>query len=92
MPSNKKIHLVGSIPLSSTSEVFQTIPSSLPNLLTRIPDGETGVRGSFIMWQTEVFANCQWVMPPILRSKPFDPVSEKDSIKLRGTGYVNFVY
>ena len=46
-----EVLLVGSVPLSSTQEVFTTAFKALPNRLRRIPDGETGSRQNFIGWQ-----------------------------------------
>ena len=47
--------LVGSIPLTSTQEVFVKICSALPQRLHAIPDGETGVRYNYIGWQLDCF-------------------------------------
>lgn len=45
------IHLVGSIPLSTSEEVFTTLSEALPGRLFSIPDGETGDRCNFIAWE-----------------------------------------
>ncbi len=45
------VHLVGSIPLSSTEEVFRTVCKTLPGRFKRLPDGETGSRTNFLEWQ-----------------------------------------
>ncbi|KAE8307807.1 hypothetical protein BDV41DRAFT_568781 [Aspergillus transmontanensis] len=42
------VHLVGSIPLSDTEQVFRQIPAALPSRLYSIPDGEPGVRQNYI--------------------------------------------
>ncbi|MGE0035749.1 MAG: hypothetical protein AB7S93_08960 [Xanthobacteraceae bacterium] len=44
------VHLVGSVPLTTASDVFETISARLGDLVTRIPDGETGGRLGFISW------------------------------------------
>ena len=49
------VHLVGSIPLRSASNAFTTVVHGLPNRLFSIPDGETGLRGNFVVWQPSVF-------------------------------------
>lgn len=49
------ILLLGSIPLSSTEEVFHKIPAALPDRLFSIPDGETGIRDNYIRWQVDSF-------------------------------------
>jgi len=51
---SRSVHLVGSIPLESNTEVFQAVSSALSGLVKRIPDGETGKRKYWIMWQDEV--------------------------------------
>jgi len=53
----RQVHLVGSVPLSSAREVFETVATALGSRLARIPDGETGERGDWITWLEPVFAN-----------------------------------
>jgi hypothetical protein len=53
----RHVHLVGSVPLASASEVFATVSAALGARLKRIPDGETGERGDWITWLEPVFAN-----------------------------------
>ena len=53
---SRDVHLVGSVPLSSAREVFQTVSAALGPRLKRIPDGETGARGDWITWLEPVFA------------------------------------
>ena len=50
------VHLVGSVPLASAAEVFETTSAALGKRLKRIPDGETGARGDWITWLEPVFA------------------------------------
>jgi hypothetical protein len=45
------VHLIGSVPLASTDEVFRTLASTLGDRLSRMPDGETGERRRWIWWQ-----------------------------------------
>jgi len=52
---SSKIHLVGSIPLSSAEEVFELIGLEFAERCLRIPDGETGERRNWIGWQLGVF-------------------------------------
>src|SRR5262245_11952010 len=60
MPTEKSmprhVHLVGSVPLASTREVFETVSAALGLYLKRIPDGETGERSDWITWLEPVFA------------------------------------
>ena len=49
-------HLVGSVPLASSEEVFRTAATGLGDRLHRIPDGETGPRSDWIVWQYPVLS------------------------------------
>ena len=44
-------HFCGSVPLQSSDEVFRTTMKFLKNKIHRLPDGETGERGSWIKFQ-----------------------------------------
>ena len=46
-------HLVGSIPLGSTDEVFEMCGGELGSHLGRIPDGETGDRAADLRLDTD---------------------------------------
>jgi hypothetical protein len=50
------IHLVGSVPLATAAEVFDTLGSALGPALLRMPDGETGDRRSWLGWLEPVFS------------------------------------
>ncbi len=50
------VHLVGSIPLASPEEVFRAVTAGLGDRLRRIPDGETGPRSDWIVWQYPVLS------------------------------------
>src|SRR4051812_11485433 len=54
--SHQFVHLVGSVPLANEEEVFRMASAILGEHVTRIPDGETGVRTNWIGWQSAVFA------------------------------------
>ena len=65
------VHLVGSVPFKSAEEVFVNSTQALPGRLPRIPDGETGPRTYFVMWQSFVFPS--QVLSPIHRNgKPLE--------------------
>ena len=49
--------LVGSVPLGSADEVFQLAASELGDRLDRMPDGETGPRSDWIVWQYPVLSS-----------------------------------
>ncbi len=51
------VHLVGSIPLGSAEEVFRAAAAALGDRLRRMPDGETGPRSDWIVWQYPVFSS-----------------------------------
>jgi hypothetical protein len=46
----RPVHLVGSVPLADSETVFRTTAAILGNLITRLPDGETGARGDWVQW------------------------------------------
>jgi ubiquinone/menaquinone biosynthesis C-methylase UbiE len=50
-------HLVGSVPLPSAEAVFRTLGAELGDRLRRIPDGETGPRADWIVWQYPVLSS-----------------------------------
>jgi hypothetical protein len=53
---SRNIHLVGSVPLGSAKEVFETVSAALGPRLKRLPDGETGQRSDWITWLEPLFA------------------------------------
>jgi hypothetical protein len=50
------VHLVGSIPLADTETVFRTLSSAVGPHLMRLPDGETGIRKTWIRFLQDVLA------------------------------------
>jgi ubiquinone/menaquinone biosynthesis C-methylase UbiE len=63
-------HLVGSVPLANAEEVFRLLGGDLGDRLRRIPDGETGPRADWIVWQYPVLSSRSQfeVAPPTPRS------------------------
>lgn len=49
-------HLVGSIPLTDSESVLRTLARALGDHLVRVPDGETGIRRSWIRFLQDVLA------------------------------------
>jgi SAM-dependent methyltransferase len=49
--------LVGSVPLRSAEEVFRVMAAELGDRLRQIPDGETGPRADWIVWQYPVLSS-----------------------------------
>jgi hypothetical protein len=50
------VHFVGSIPLPDTETVFRTLSKAVGPHLTRLPDGETGIRKSWIRFLQDVLS------------------------------------
>jgi hypothetical protein len=50
------VHLVGSIPLADAETVFRTLSGTLGRHLARLPDGETGIRKTWIRFLQDVLA------------------------------------
>jgi ubiquinone/menaquinone biosynthesis C-methylase UbiE len=51
------LHLVGSVPLRSAGEVFRMLSERLGDRVRRLPDGETGPRADWIVWQYPVLSS-----------------------------------
>ena len=45
------VHLVGSLPVASADEALRSVAEVLGNRVRRMPDGETGPRADWIVWQ-----------------------------------------
>jgi ubiquinone/menaquinone biosynthesis C-methylase UbiE len=50
-------HLVGSVPLANADEVFRRLGRELGDRVRRLPDGETGPRADWIVWQYPVLSS-----------------------------------
>jgi methionine synthase II (cobalamin-independent) len=86
------VHFVGSIPLSSNTEVFHSLSTTLPGRLLRIPDGETGKRGGFVGWQREIFAATPHIIRPKSAVGSNTTIDEipNTAITLKAPGYDEF--
>jgi ubiquinone/menaquinone biosynthesis C-methylase UbiE len=51
------MHLVGSVPLASAEDVFRMVSALAGTRLRRLPDGETGPRADWIVWQYPVLSS-----------------------------------
>ena len=49
-----RLHLIGSIPLDSSEQVFRAVAGALGPYLERIPDGETGERSRWVYFQRQM--------------------------------------
>src|SRR6201987_5026012 len=57
-PAHKPIvHFVGSIPLPDAETVFRTLTAATGSYLKRLPDGETGIRKTWIRFLQQVLAD-----------------------------------
>jgi hypothetical protein len=60
----RAIHLVGSVPLANSEEVFRAAAGTFGERIKRIPDGETGARGDWVQWLSHLLrANPQFELP-----------------------------
>jgi hypothetical protein len=67
MPADH-VHFNGSVNLADAGSVMREIASRVPSGLRRIPDGETGDRGNWIMFQLQKFLQ----MPSLVPAQPLD--------------------
>jgi hypothetical protein len=51
------VHLVGSVPLPDSETVFRTLAAGVGPYLARIPDGETGIRKTWIRFLQDVLGD-----------------------------------
>ncbi|MDA0240677.1 MAG: hypothetical protein O3A84_11725, partial [Proteobacteria bacterium] len=56
-------HLVGSIPLNSSAEVFETVCREIGGVIKRPPDGETGARTKWISFQRQMLVDHEAMEP-----------------------------
>jgi hypothetical protein len=56
-PGQPIIHFVGSIPLPDADTVFRTLAAATGPYLARLPDGETGIRKTWIRFLQQVLAD-----------------------------------
>jgi hypothetical protein len=61
MPADRSkhpiVHFVGSIPLPDSDTVFRTLSSAVGPHMIRVPDGETGIRKTWIRFLQDVLAH-----------------------------------
>ena len=49
-----RLHLIGSIPLDNSEQVFRALAAELGPFLSRMPDGETGERSRWVYFQRQM--------------------------------------
>jgi SAM-dependent methyltransferase len=89
-PLARGIHLVGSVPLASAEVVFQTVAAEVGDRLRRIPDGETGPRSDWIVWQLPVFTSQRQldVVPPAADGwRPLPRVRLAEGVRPEGVAF-----
>jgi hypothetical protein len=57
------VHFNGSVNLADAESVMREIVSRVPSGLRRIPDGETGDRWNWIVFQLQKFLQLPWLVP-----------------------------
>lgn len=86
MPKVKGCMLVGSVPLPDTETVFKDAVEGMPHRLKRIPDGETGERFYFTLFQGDVFnvypaMRSRFVDNAMIDADEFTPEQIEEGIK-----------
>lgn len=72
MKRSEGLHLVGSIPLGSSEQVFRTLSKELGPHLGRMPDGETGERSRWVYFQGQMLrAHPDMEIDPTVPPFPF---------------------
>jgi len=72
MQAGERLHLIGSIPLASSEEVFRTLAKELGRHLNRMPDGETGERSRWVYFQGQMLrAHPDMEIDPTVPLYPF---------------------
>jgi len=54
MDATGRLHLIGSIPLDGSEQVFRALAQELGPYLSRMPDGETGERSRWVYFQRQM--------------------------------------
>jgi hypothetical protein len=54
MATTDQLHLIGSVPLDSSEQVFRRLAEELGPFLKRMPDGETGERSRWVFFQRQM--------------------------------------
>lgn len=91
-----QVHLVGSIPLTTSVEVLRAVQAKLGPHVSRIPDGETGERKFFIDWHigiiTDQRRNLEWISPAPDRYPQLPSFTVRDGITASDLSFGSFGY
>ena len=72
MERGQRLHLIGSIPLETTEQVFSTLSKELGPFLRCLPDGETGERSRWVYFQGQMLrAHPDMEIDPTVPPFPF---------------------
>ncbi len=72
MKAGERLHLIGSIPLETSEQVFRTLAQELGPHLKRYPDGETGERSRWVYFQGQMLrAHPDMEIDPTVPPYPF---------------------
>lgn len=82
------VHLVGSVAMKDAESVFRAVAAELGPWLKRIPDGETGKRYHWILWQREMLLNHPAM--EIDRDAPLLVIKQWDGAVVRNTELLRF--
>ncbi len=81
------VHFVGSIPLPDSETVFRTLSKAVGSHLVRLPDGETGIRKSWIKFIQDVLAGNSAIEvakdEPLFKFKQWDGKVVREIPRLR---------
>ncbi|MBF6090320.1 hypothetical protein [Nocardia cyriacigeorgica] len=80
------IHLCGSVPLDGPEAVFRQVSARLGRRVARIPDGETGIRDNWVVWQLaklQAHPDLMTVPPPSPEYGPSERVRPRPGVDPR---------
>ncbi|MGW4325185.1 hypothetical protein ACWEKR_04760 [Nocardia sp. NPDC004573] len=83
MGAGRGVHLCGSVPLADARTVFSEAAMRLGKHVKRIPDGETGIRDNWVVWQLpkmQAHPDLETVPPPSPEYGPSERVQPKPGV------------
>ncbi|WP_063052966.1 hypothetical protein [Nocardia arthritidis] len=83
MGEGRGVHLCGSVPLTDARTVFSEAARRIGPHLKRIPDGETGIRDNWVVWQLpkmQAHPDLETVPPPSPEYGPSERVQPKPGV------------
>ncbi|WP_159843730.1 hypothetical protein [Nocardia sp. CY41] len=83
MGEGRGVHLCGSVPLADARTVFSEAAMRLGKHVKRIPDGETGIRDNWVVWQLpkmQAHPDLETVPPPSPEYGPSERVQPKPGV------------